>query len=210
MRSIDWLMFNDNFSNISALPWCEFFFIINLNTISISWHMDQKGPYELLSSLCVCQHPGLLSFHISTYFLEIIGANGTKFVILISFENLICLPSLFSFLMCWNFRYLFLRGHMWWNCLFAGMFLIRLSNIFFFNILSIRNSRWPPKQNKVITYDNMEKQKDSFSQKSDLRVRVMVFNTTFNNISFISWCQVLLVEETRVPEENHRSAASHW
>jgi len=28
-------------------------------------------------------------------------------------------------------------------------------------------------------------------------VRVMVFNTTFNNIS------VLLVEETRVPRENH-------
>jgi len=50
--------------------------------------MDQKGPCEVLSSLCVCQHPGLLSFHISTYFLEIIGANGTKFVVLILFENL--------------------------------------------------------------------------------------------------------------------------
>ena len=32
---------------------------------------------------------------------------------------------------------------------------------------------------------------------------VMVFNTTFNNIS------VLLVEKTRVPIENHRPAASH-
>ena len=35
-----------------------------------------------------------------------------------------------------------------------------------------------------------------------LRVRVMVFNAAFNNISVISWQSVLLVEETRVPEEN--------
>ena len=39
--------------------------------------------------------------------------------------------------------------------------------------------------------------------------RVMVFNTTFNNISVISWHSVLLVEETGVPGENHRSVASH-
>jgi hypothetical protein len=30
-------------------------------------------------------------------------------------------------------------------------------------------------------------------------VRDMVFNTTFNNISIISWMSVLLVEETGVP-----------
>jgi len=41
------------------------------------------------------------------------------------------------------------------------------------------------------------------------RVRVMVFNTTFNNISVISGRSVLLVEETGVPRENHRPAASH-
>ena len=39
---------------------------------------------------------------------------------------------------------------------------------------------------------------------------VMVFYAIFNNISVISWQSVLLVEETRVPEENHRSVASHW
>ena len=33
---------------------------------------------------------------------------------------------------------------------------------------------------------------------------VMVFSATFNNIS------VRLVEETGVPRENHRPAASHW
>ena len=38
----------------------------------------------------------------------------------------------------------------------------------------------------------------------------MVFNATFNNISVIWWWSVLLVEETGVPWENHRPAASHW
>ena len=33
----------------------------------------------------------------------------------------------------------------------------------------------------------------------------MMFNTTFNNISVILWQSVLLVEETRVPQENHTS-----
>ena len=36
---------------------------------------------------------------------------------------------------------------------------------------------------------------------------VMVFNSTFNNISVMSWRSVLLVEDTG---ENHRPAASHW
>jgi hypothetical protein len=40
-------------------------------------------------------------------------------------------------------------------------------------------------------------------------VRVMVFNATFNHISAISWRSALLVEETAVPGENHRPAASH-
>jgi hypothetical protein len=39
---------------------------------------------------------------------------------------------------------------------------------------------------------------------------VMVFDATFNNISAIAWLSVLLMEETRVPEENHRPAASQW
>ena len=38
----------------------------------------------------------------------------------------------------------------------------------------------------------------------------MVFNVTFNNVSVISWRSVLLVEETRVPGENHRLVTSHW
>jgi hypothetical protein len=40
-------------------------------------------------------------------------------------------------------------------------------------------------------------------------VCLMVFNTTFNNITVISWWPVLLVEDIGVPGENHRPVASH-
>jgi len=44
-----------------------------------------------------------------------------------------------------------------------------------------------------------------------VRIRVMVISSTFNNTSVISWRSVLLilVAETGVPGETHRSAASH-
>jgi hypothetical protein len=41
------------------------------------------------------------------------------------------------------------------------------------------------------------------------RVMVMVFNATFNNISIMLWCSVLLVKKTVVPRENHSLVASH-
>jgi hypothetical protein len=44
---------------------------------------------------------------------------------------------------------------------------------------------------------------------NDGLVWFMVLNATFNNISVLSWRAVLLVEETGVPVENHRLAASH-
>jgi hypothetical protein len=43
---------------------------------------------------------------------------------------------------------------------------------------------------------------------SVLGLWVMVINATFNDIPVISWRSVLLVEETGVPGENHRPAAS--
>ena len=45
--------------------------------------------------------------------------------------------------------------------------------------------------------------------KSNSVLRFMVFNATFNNISIISWRSVLLVEETEVTRENHRTVVSH-
>jgi hypothetical protein len=35
-------------------------------------------------------------------------------------------------------------------------------------------------------------------------------SATFNNISVTSWRSVVLMEETWVPGENHRTVASHW
>jgi hypothetical protein len=43
-----------------------------------------------------------------------------------------------------------------------------------------------------------------------LFVCLIVVNATFTNILVISWRSVLLVEETGVPGENHRTVASHW
>jgi hypothetical protein len=43
----------------------------------------------------------------------------------------------------------------------------------------------------------------------NVKVRVMVFNATLNNISVTSWRSVLLVKKTGVPGENHRPVASH-
>jgi hypothetical protein len=50
---------------------------------------------------------------------------------------------------------------------------------------------------------------DSFNHYVPSGKEAMVFNITVNNILAISWRSVLLVEETGVPGENHRSVASH-
>ena len=42
------------------------------------------------------------------------------------------------------------------------------------------------------------------------RVRVMVFNATFNNILVLSWRSVLLMEESEYSEKTTGHAASHW
>ena len=42
-----------------------------------------------------------------------------------------------------------------------------------------------------------------------VRVRIIVFYGTFNNISALSWQSVLLVEKTGVPRENQRPASRY-
>jgi hypothetical protein len=59
----------------------------------------------------------------------------------------------------------------------------------------------------VITADNAT---TDTMWTTNVRVRFMLFNATFNNISALSWQSVLLVKETGVPGENHRPIASHW
>ena len=41
-------------------------------------------------------------------------------------------------------------------------------------------------------------------------IKFLVLSAPFSNISDISWRPVLVVEEPRVPGENHRSCASNW
>ena len=43
-----------------------------------------------------------------------------------------------------------------------------------------------------------------------VRVRVIMFNAPFNNISVTSWRSVLLLEDIGVLGENHQPVASHW
>ena len=38
----------------------------------------------------------------------------------------------------------------------------------------------------------------------------LVFNSTFSNISVISWQSVLLEEKSEYPEKNHQTDTSHW
>ena len=55
---------------------------------------------------------------------------------------------------------------------------------------------------------------NSFFNHTELVLLFRIFgftlcNSTFNNISVMSWQSALLVEETGVTGENHRSVASH-
>ena len=59
-----------------------------------------------------------------------------------------------------------------------------------------------PRTNGTITF------KKFMLENTFLRVKVRVVVLNANNISVTSWLSVLLVEETRVPEENHKPAAS--
>jgi hypothetical protein len=43
-----------------------------------------------------------------------------------------------------------------------------------------------------------------------LGFKVVVSNATFNNNAAILWWSVLLVEESRIPGENHQPVAIHW
>ena len=62
---------------------------------------------------------------------------------------------------------------------------------------------------KLLTVDLKVDDEDKYLTHSvsilyKYRDRFMVFNSTFNKISVISWLSVLLVKETGVPGENHK------
>ena len=60
-----------------------------------------------------------------------------------------------------------------------------------------------------IQYDHVPTKKNKKAPSDFRGSGYTVFNATAINISVISWKSVLLVEETEVPRENHRPAASH-
>jgi hypothetical protein len=47
-------------------------------------------------------------------------------------------------------------------------------------------------------------------QGAQVLIDLLCFDSTFSNISAISWRPVLVVEEAGVPGENHRPWASNW
>ena len=61
----------------------------------------------------------------------------------------------------------------------------------------------------TLTQKQIDHSKGMFELKLALVGWFMVFTATLKNISVISWRSVLLMEETRVPGENHRPVASH-
>jgi hypothetical protein len=81
-------------------------------------------------------------------------------------------------------------------------------NIYFSSYCcNLKNSIHPLCQKcKIMWYHNSYYVEEGFISCTSTQY----FNTTFNNITVISWRSVLLVEETGVHGENHRSVASHW
>jgi hypothetical protein len=63
-------------------------------------------------------------------------------------------------------------------------------------------SKSSPPIEDALQGQRIQRMKEKIAQKAFV-------NATFNNISVILWWSVLLVEETRVPRENHRHAVNH-
>ena len=69
----------------------------------------------------------------------------------------------------------------------------------------------PRKERKEKNNNNNKKRSKKsplFGRLNYVKNSVMIFNSIFNNISALSWREVLLVEDTGAPGENHRPAAN--
>ena len=93
--------------------------------------------------------------------------------------------------------------------LYISIFIIR-SGKFDFGPVNPQTTSWRLSLWKKHCVYKQKTIHTSHSRKINLFIWVMMFNATFSNISVISLRSVLLVEETGVPRENHRSAAIHW
>jgi hypothetical protein len=62
---------------------------------------------------------------------------------------------------------------------------------------------------KTKTYNTVGTIQENIIITQILRVKVMMINATFNNISVISWQSVLMVKKTGIPREYNRTTVSH-
>ena len=88
-------------------------------------------------------------------------------------------------------------------------------NLLFWNRRANYNQTWWNVHWMVLlliigTQKKQESQRCQKGVRLFLKVRVMVFNVTFNNISVISWQSVLLAEEIRISGENYQPVTGHW
>jgi len=90
----------------------------------------------------------------------------------------------------------------WCSILLSDLHFTRVVSILPLSFINVTY-----KHGSIVSRSTASYKEGTFSFGEDC---VMVFNATFNTISVISWRSVLLVEETGVPEENHRPAASQW
>ena len=81
---------------------------------------------------------------------------------------------------------------------------------------SIYNNTWTKQAKQLSMHVNLQRHIQTWQVKQLCVLfhlvffRFMLSNTTFSNISVISWLVVLMVEETGVLGENHRPVASCW
>jgi hypothetical protein len=62
---------------------------------------------------------------------------------------------------------------------------------------------------KTKTYNTVGTIQESIITTQILRVRIMMINATFNNISAVSWQSVLMVKKTGIPREYNQPTVSH-
>ena len=115
-----------------------------------------------------------------------------------------CMILLVFIILRWSFNYesnVFQYNKILIDCVFGNSkFVVPLISASPPSIVSLGDNKLAIPSYPVIYY----------SSSFGLGVRVMIFNSTFNYISVISWQSVLLVEETRIHLENHWPVASHW
>jgi hypothetical protein len=76
-------------------------------------------------------------------------------------------------------------------------------------VASFSSNQNPFNKMKTKTYNTVGTIQESIITTQILRVRIMMINATFNNISAVSWQSVLMVKKTGIPREYNQPTVSH-